>query len=426
MPTTPHSGETPNRIPITLKRLEAWAGAQVVREARSLVEQGGVLKAEYEPPYITGTLVHASREFSTRMRILRDGNVESECPCYANRERGMICTHVIALGLVIAARQSDPEREHKHKEEIRRANRLAAINEEKYIKRARRGSAGATTAAVKVVLDPAWMEDVDGDAVKVLCFISIQGRDLPADAVPPGTILGLDKNDEALLYVLEDICEGPAKARLALGRRDFMNLLHLLADQTICDTDDMPVSIHREPLQTYLRMEMDPANGNLRLAAVTDMPGLPPGEDPFYIVAGNQAWAYGADHFWPVANVLPEPYHEIYQKPITIPRNHVLRFLQGERTRSSRATSPRTSSPSTPPPRVSALRSTAAPPLSRPCSMPSTSPSSWWPPNRMPASISRSPTPTISCATPPAASQPRTTPSCCCPRWACAARPATR
>jgi len=330
MPTTPHSGETPNRIPITLKRLEAWAGAQVVREARSLVEQGGVLKAEYEPPYITGTLVHASREFSTRMRILRDGNVESECPCYANRERGMICTHVIALGLVIAARQSDPEREHKHKEEIRRANRLAAINEEKYLKRARRGSAGATTAAVKVVLDPAWMEDVDGDAVKVLCFINIQGRDLPADAVPPGTILGLDKNDETLLYVLEDICEGPAKARLALGRRDFMNLLHLLADQTICDTDDMPVSIHREPLQTYLRMEMDPANGNLRLAAVTDMPGLPPGEDPFYIVAGNQAWAYGADHFWPVANVLPEPYHEIYQKPITIPRNHVLRFLQGE------------------------------------------------------------------------------------------------
>jgi len=330
MSTASTSGKTRPAIPININRLEAWAGAQVVREARVLVEQGAVLEAEYEPPYITGKLIHSNREFSTRMRVLRDGNVESECPCYANRERGIICTHVIALGLVIASRQADPEREQKHKEEIRRANRLASINEDLYLKRARPGSPGAAPATVKVVLDPAWMEDVAGDAVKVLCYIRLRDRDIPVDRVPPGTILGLDKNDEALLYVLEDICEGPAKACLALGRRDFMNLLQLLADQTIVDTDDMPVSIHRQPLQTRLRMDMDPANGNLKVAAMTAVPYLPPGEEPFYIVAGNRAWVYGADHFWPVANVLPEPYHEIYQTPITIERHHVLRFLQGE------------------------------------------------------------------------------------------------
>ena len=147
MPTlSKTSANTSNKIPISIQRLEAWAGAQVVREARGLVEQGVVLKAEYEPPFITGTLIHNNREFNTRMRILRDGNVESECPCYANRERGIICTHVIALGLVIAARQRDPEREQKHREELRRANRLAAINESLYLKRGRRGAPGTTPA----------------------------------------------------------------------------------------------------------------------------------------------------------------------------------------------------------------------------------------------------------------------------------------
>ena len=94
-----------------------WAGYQVVRDAKVLVQQGLVLTADYAPPYIKGSLLHNNREFHTRMRILRDGNVESECPCYANRERGIICAHVIAIGLILVKRATDPERNEKYKEE---------------------------------------------------------------------------------------------------------------------------------------------------------------------------------------------------------------------------------------------------------------------------------------------------------------------
>jgi superfamily II DNA or RNA helicase len=330
MPAEIPSTSPQKRIPITRKRLETWAGAQVVREAQGLVDQGAVLKADYEPPYITGTLIHTNREFKTRMRILRDGNVESECPCYANRERGIICTHVIALGLVIASRQRDPEREQKHREEVRRANRLAAISEELYIKRAPYGASGTTPATVKVVLDPAWMEGVEADAITVHCLVSFQGHDHPIDKVPEGITLGLNKRDESLLFVLEDICEGPARPQITLNRRDFMNLLQLLADQTIVDTDDMPVTIHRQSHTSTLAMTMNDNTGNLILSVITELPHLPTGEEPFYVVSGNQCWAYGADHFWPIKNVLPTPYHEIYQNPITISREHVLRFMQGE------------------------------------------------------------------------------------------------
>ena len=318
------------RIPINIKRLEAWAGSQVVRDARILVEQGAVLEAEYDPPFIAGSLIHNNRKFGTRMRILRDGNVESDCPCYANRERGIICAHVIALGLTIAARHADPEREQKHKEEVRRATRLAAIDENNYLRRSPAGTPGSEPAAVKVVLDPAWMDTLSEDAVSLRCFLRIRDTDIPVDAVPAGTVPGLDKTNEALLYVLEDICEGPARSALTLGRRDFMNLLRLLAGRAITDADDMPVSVHDSPLHTRLRMDLDVATGSIRLTAVTAIPSLPPGEDPFYIVAGSSAWVYAADHFWPLANVLPEPYHDIYQAPITIERRDVLRFLQGE------------------------------------------------------------------------------------------------
>lgn len=317
-------------IPITIKRLEGWAGPQVVRDARVLIEQGAVLRAEYNPPFITGMLLYNNREFTTRMRVLRDGNVESECPCYANRERGIICAHVIALGLTIAARRTDPEREQKYREEVRRANRLAAIDESHYLKRARIGSSGTTPASVKVVLDPAWMEDIENDSVRMQCFIQFRDGDVPVDGVAAGLVPGLEKSDESLLYVLEDICEGPARSVLNLNRRDFMNVLRLLAGRVIVDTDDMPVTIHDTPLHSRLRMDMDTTNGNLRIGALTAIPNLPPGEEPFYIVVGNTAWVYGADHFWPLANVLPEPYHEIYQRPIIIERHNVLRFLQSE------------------------------------------------------------------------------------------------
>ncbi len=320
-----------NKAPVTIRRLEIWAGAQVVRDARVLVEQGAVLKAEYEPPYITGTLIHNNREFHTRMRILRDGNAESECPCYVNRERGIICAHVIALGLTLAARAADPGREQKHREELLRAGRLAGIDESHYLVRAPTGTPGTQAAALKLVTAPSWMEDFEHNAVAMQCFLTFaSGTDTPVDAVPAGIMPGIEKHDATLLEVLEDICQGPARATMTLGKRDFMNLLHLQAGRSIYDTDGVSMQVHAKRLHTHLRIDLDPQTGDLILNACTEMPLLPPGDDPFYLAAGTTAWVYGADHFWPIANVIPEPYQELYQAPVRIRRENVLRFLQGE------------------------------------------------------------------------------------------------
>jgi len=317
-------------LPLTHKRLTDWAGQQVVRDATVLTQQGLVLTAAYEPPYIKGSLLHNNREFHTQMRILPDGNVESQCPCYANRERGIICAHVIAIGLVLVKRATDPERKAKHQEEARRASRLATIDESAYLKRAPAGTLGAYPAALHIALDPAWMDGVRDDAIVLHCHVVYQGQTRLIDTVPRDTTLILSKQDEATLFVLEDIAEGPAKGRITLGTRDFLNLLKLMEGRPLFDPDGNEIMVHDTPLTTFLKMDMDPTNGRLRLIAHTELPFLPPGDEPFYIVKGKSGWAYGADHFWPLANVLAEPYHEIYLKPIVVFRKDVLRFMQGE------------------------------------------------------------------------------------------------
>ena len=317
-------------LPLSLKRLENWAGLQVVRDATVLTQQGLVLTAAYDPPYVKGSLLHNNREFYTKMRILKDGNVENECPCYANRERGIICAHVIAIGLTLVKREADPERKAKHEEEARRAARLATIAEDTYLKRAPMGTSGALPAKLRIELDTAWLDAVATGSIPIRCYAVYREQPCLLDALPHDTTLSLSKRDESLLFVLEDISEGPAKGHMSLGLRDFANLLRLMTGEFLHDEDGAEILVHDTPLTTLLRMEMNRNSGHILLSAHTELPFLPPGDEPFYVVTGKSGWAYGADHFWPLKNVLPEPYHEIYTNPIVVQRKDVLRFMQGE------------------------------------------------------------------------------------------------
>lgn len=317
-------------LPITLKRLNDWAGKQVVHDAKIIVQQGLVLKAEYESPYIKGSILHNNREFHTKMRILPDGNVESECPCYANRERGIICSHVIAIGLTLVRRATDPERNAKYKEEARRAARLASIDDKKYIKRVAQGTPGSFPATLRLELDSGWMDGVADNSVTINCYAVYREQSCLLDRLPQEISLALSKHDQSLLFVLEDIAEGPARGTIHIGIRDFMNLLNLMRDRCFVDSDGNEIMIHANKMKTHLKLDISQKSGHIKLSAHTELPFLPPGDEPFYIVSGKTGWAYGADHFWQLDNLLPEPYHDIYQTPIIVTRKDVLRFMQGE------------------------------------------------------------------------------------------------
>ena len=318
------------KLPFTLKTLENWAGAHVLHVAQGMVEQGAVVKAAFDPPLVTGVVLSDSRPLKTGMKLLPDGYVESFCPCWANKERGIICNHVIALGVELVRRATDPDRERKALAEMKRAERLASLDESKYIRRVPIGSPGAIPASLVLALEKGWMAAWNRGRVQVTCELKYQNTIVRLDQVPRNLPLALGKQDETILFVLEDICEGPALGRVELARPDFLNVVRLHAGKPLPNPDGQPITINETLMTTLVQLDLDRENGELILMAHTELPFMKAGDFPFYMVARKTGWAFGADNLWPLANVLPEPYHAIYREPVIIVRKDVPRFLKHE------------------------------------------------------------------------------------------------
>jgi superfamily II DNA or RNA helicase len=329
-PAAPAANGNGARPPITHKMLVDWAGAQAVRDAEAILSKGLVLQAEYEPPRVKGIILWNNRELHTALRMLPDGTVDNECPCYASKERAVICAHAIAVGLTLVRRHADPLREQKHQEEMRRATRLAAIPEKEYIRRVPVGSPGSVAAELRITLPADWTMQAPTGRVRLVCEAVYQQHAVPLDQVPRDIPLSFSQRDEALLFVLEDIAEGPARGVLDAKLSDFLNIVGLNAGRTIACADGEPVEVHETRLRTQVQMDLSPGSGELILSAATELPFRKEGERAVHVASGREVWAYGADHLWPLENVLPGPYQGLYDGPISIPRQNVLRFLQHE------------------------------------------------------------------------------------------------
>jgi len=316
--------------PLTKKLLIDWAGIDAVQDAESLVSGGRVLEAHYEYPELSGAILHNNRPLKTSLTILPDGTAESHCPCYTNRERGLICTHIVAVGLTVVKRAADPLRAARYREEMRRASRLERIDETQYITRATPETTGALPASVRVTLGRNWIEGFRANAMPVRCELVSRRHAVPLDEVPRDKAFALSKQDESLLFVLEDISEGPARGQLEMTSSDALNVIRLHAGRTIECEGASPIVVNAARLTTHLQMDLDRENGELILIAHTELPFMEPGDFPAYIVSGRDGWVYGAGNLWPLENVLPLPYHSIYDEPVIVGRSDVPRFLKQE------------------------------------------------------------------------------------------------
>ena len=95
------------------KKLKDWAGWRAFRDGKALFERGVVEKVTFEHPFITGQLNLGPRGMRSKFEILKNGLVENHCPCRDNQERGLICAHLVAMGLEVIKQHSDPARKQK-------------------------------------------------------------------------------------------------------------------------------------------------------------------------------------------------------------------------------------------------------------------------------------------------------------------------
>ncbi len=319
------------RFPVTQKMLMDWAGSRVYHDGKTLFDSGIVERVEYEHPFVRGELSYGNRSISSQFELLGDGSAENQCPCRDSQDRGIICAHVVAMAMTLIRRQTDPERERKALEEQRRAARLASVSEANYLTRATDDTAGAVPAKLRLVLAGGWEASARTGRVPLLCFADVGGRRIPLDQVPTDRPLQMSVQDDNLLFVLEDISEGPARARLDVGTPDFINLLNLLPGKPLHREDNPePVTVNAVKMSSVLRMDLDRENGELILMVHTELPFMNSASLPVYVVSGRLGWIYDAGHFWPLEKLLPMPLRGIYDKPVCIERRSVPRFLQTE------------------------------------------------------------------------------------------------
>lgn len=304
-----------------------WGGASVYREAETLVKHGSVLRADVNGSWIEGVIARSSgTDLNTKLLINDDGTIQSHCPCYINREQGLICSHVVAVAILVLQRTTDPLREQKYQEEQRHARVTAAKIAQDMVRRNPRGIA----AQLQIFLPQGWPDAFKQDVVELGCVFQIGAQLLPAGALTDPSGYALSREDDNLLAVLEDICEGTPPARFTVNQPDFLNIIDLSRGRELPVTDNTDVEIKDIVLNFSLRIDLDRENGELLVFPETILPAAGPTTFPTYLVYNKSSWALANGCLWPLKKTLPLPYHGIYEQPAVIPRSDVLRFLAQE------------------------------------------------------------------------------------------------
>jgi superfamily II DNA or RNA helicase len=316
-------------LPFTQKILQDWAGWKSFRDGKLLFERGVVEKVEYEHPFVSGELAVGIRGMRTKFEILPDGLVDNHCPCRDNQERGLICAHLVALGLEAVKLYSDPQRQEKAQKEKLRAARLADADETKYITRVPSTHPKAVSAILRLTLEANWREQARGGRFPLRCAADFQNKRVLLHEIPPGLPLSFTPRDENLLFVIEDICAGPARGRLVAGEADFINILQLCANKPLLDEGTSEtLTVIPESVGTRLRMDLDEASGELNLSMHAELTGN--GEKPLFIIGAREGWVFVNNTFRKLDELLPGPLRSIYHNPTRIARPAVPHFLNHE------------------------------------------------------------------------------------------------
>ena len=325
-------------LPFTQKQLKDWAGWKAFRDGKTLLERGVVEKLDYDHPFVSGQLAVGIRGMRSKFELLSDGFVENHCPCRDNQEKGLICAHLVALGLEAIRRYSDPQRAAKEEAEKRRAQRQAEIDEGNYLKRVPETHPDAIPATIHITLKQSWRDQArESNEISIRCAAEYKGNRKPLNEIPKDLPLTFSKRDENLLFVLEDISEGPAKGKLTVPADDFINILRLHRGLPLhVGGNEKDLKVTASVIRTFITMDLDNETGELVLAIhprdgiSDDLPLFTAFDPPVYIVGGRAGWMYAEGRFSQLEQLLPGPLRDIYRHNIRIPRTAVPAFMEKE------------------------------------------------------------------------------------------------
>ncbi len=377
--------------PFTLKLLQQWGGFAAFRDGLLLAQRGFVRNVKLDGDILSGTINWGSRILHSKARILPDHTCENLCPCRDSVERGIVCSHILAIAITYLAKQSNPEIARKAQEEERHAKRLESNLANQCFPRALPGI--QPNARIHLALRPGWRETAaTGEAVPVSVFLDMANGRIPIGDVPLTTVLALPKADDAILFNLEEIVGGRVTSEVLLKPDDFVQVINLCAGRALEDLEtgsEHPVDSN--PVSTSITVDISPETGELSITLRADLPAPPPPaeapaaataaapgdeaspdlapapasasesafplteDDPsaaptvasyaavpvqsapvqlppqyFWAGQGRIGCVLADDRFWLIPRLLPTPMRELYRHTIVIPRSKIPTYIKKE------------------------------------------------------------------------------------------------
>ena len=232
-----------------------------------------MVKVEYIPGEnrrIEAFINRKPRGLKTGFYLDEEGNLpENRCPCADSRERDLFCTHAVASALELIKLYSDPERLAKLEQEVRRAEKLEQLRRiDEFLfsafqnpnRTSMRASISNSSMAGRTIL-------LKEGKIPLACSYRVRGRLATHRRSCRWICLSTLKSpQENLLFVIEDICEGPATSRFRCRTcPTFRNILELLHGQHFSDGATERTDFRRERIRCppYMRLDMDNETGEL-------------------------------------------------------------------------------------------------------------------------------------------------------------------
>ena len=100
-----------NKLGFSEKNLKDWAGWRVFRDGKALFSRGVVEKVVREDSVVRGQLSLGPRGLRSGFKIPAPGGYpDNLCPCRDNQDRGLICSHLVAMGLELIRQECESEK----------------------------------------------------------------------------------------------------------------------------------------------------------------------------------------------------------------------------------------------------------------------------------------------------------------------------
>jgi len=319
------------KIPFTEKTLKEWAGWRAFRDGKALFSRGVVEKVSFEDPLTVGLLNLGPRGIRSRFKVLDNGLVDNLCPCRDNQDRGLICPHLVALGMALLAKQEGESKREEQENKLRRAKELEQRIHGHQIKRVKKSTPDSLEARLVLVLPKNWQELVLRGKPAIQVFLDVKATRTPIEDVDTDRSYSLPYRDERLLNYLEQAAGGLVKNHQVLSIAAFIKLLSLHVGKPLFyEGKSRGYTVAGSRSSTVFEMNLNRKTGELLLNIEAETFESSPLKNPFHIIGKEKGWIFCNDHFWPLSDLLPPLLRELYREPITIPRTSVPAFLMTE------------------------------------------------------------------------------------------------